>query len=66
METKLLHCPAGRPVLVLCEACGSEGRRYSGHPNDPHPRDEGPCSECGGTGELLVPSEPAEEEWTDD
>ena len=39
-------------ILVPCEACGSEGRIYRGHPNDPHPRDCGPCPECGGTGEI--------------
>lgn len=44
--------------LVLCEHCGSEGRIYSGHPNDPYPRDEGPCSVCEGTGMELVEVEP--------
>lgn len=40
--------------IVLCDACGSEGRIYCGHPNDPNPRDCGPCTECDGTGEALV------------
>jgi hypothetical protein len=34
----------------LCRRCGSEGRLYSGHPNDPHPVDAGECPDCGGTG----------------
>lgn len=45
--------------LVLCEACGSEGRIYGGHPNDPHPRDEGQCPCCEGTGLMLIDVEPA-------
>jgi hypothetical protein len=43
--------------FILCEACGSEGRIYSGHPNDPHPRDEGPCPVCEGTGRAEIPVE---------
>jgi hypothetical protein len=41
---------------ALCEACGSEGRIYSG--NDPHPRDEGPCPVCDGTGVVESKVEP--------
>jgi hypothetical protein len=28
----------GPPLIVPCQACGTEGQRYAGHPNDPHPR----------------------------
>lgn len=44
--------------LVLCDHCGSEGRLYHGHPNDPNPRDVGPCPVCEGTGMMLVETEP--------
>lgn len=47
----------GRPPevrMVLCEACGGEGRIYSGHPNNPHPREIGPCPTCEGTGLQIV------------
>ncbi len=44
--------------ILPCEACGSEGRIYSGHPNDPHPRDEGPCPWCEGTGGEIIETEP--------
>ncbi len=27
---------------------GTEGRIFIGRANDPHPRDGGPCPECGG------------------
>lgn len=42
---------------ILCDHCGSEGRLYSGHPNDPHPRDIGECPTCKGSG-ALIPGEP--------
>lgn len=38
------------PNLILCEACGSEGHLYNGHPNDPHPVYVGECPTCRGTG----------------
>lgn len=44
--------------FVLCERCGSEGRLYSGHSNDPNPRDVGRCSDCDETGYAEVPVEP--------
>ncbi|MDB5612098.1 MAG: hypothetical protein JWP25_8998 [Bradyrhizobium sp.] len=37
---------------ITCEACGGEGRDLRGHPNDPHPKDYGPCLACGGTGQI--------------
>lgn len=43
---------------VPCERCLSEGRLYGGHPNDPNPRDDGECPNCGGTGEEMIPVEP--------
>lgn len=49
-------------TLQLCERCGSEGRLYGGHPNDPDPRDEGECLTCEGAGELLFTTEPVTEE----
>jgi hypothetical protein len=47
--------------IVLCEACGSEGRIYTsrGGPDD---YDNGPCPECEGTGYAVVPVEPITEE----
>lgn len=35
-----------------CLQCGGEGRHLSGHPNDPHPIDNGPCRACDGTGRM--------------
>jgi hypothetical protein len=53
-----------RPVTVLCEACGGEGRRfisrYGG--NDPDVWDAGPCPMCEGTCYVDVESEPADME----
>lgn len=46
------------PRFIPCQACGSEGRRYSGHPNDPNPVDEGECGVCEGTGGEIVETEP--------
>lgn len=50
------------PRIVNCESCGSEGRVYVGHPNDPHPRDGGECEECDGTGREIIEAEPIEME----
>lgn len=47
-----------RPVLVLCEACGSEGRILTANGNDPDSIDHGECPYCEGTGLALVESEP--------
>jgi hypothetical protein len=44
--------------IVPCEHCGTEGRIYSGYSNDPHPKDEGPCPACEGTGGEIVEVEP--------
>lgn len=50
-----------RPVTLLCEACGGEGRiwksRYGG--NDPDVWDAGPCPVCNGTAYVEVDSEAA-------
>lgn len=46
------------PRIVPCEYCGSEGRIYVGHGNDPHPRDDGPCPACEGTGSEIIETEP--------
>lgn len=49
------------PRIVLCEACGSEGRvlraEYS---TDPNPRDCGPCPYCEGTGGEIIETQPIE------
>lgn len=42
-------------AMYVCTSCGGEGRIYSGHPNDPDPRDEGECEACGGDGRLSPP-----------
>jgi hypothetical protein len=51
--------------IVLCEVCGSEGRILTGHPNDPYPRDGGPCPACEGTGLEVIEVEPITEEDLD-
>lgn len=50
------------PRIWPCQWCGSEGRIYSGHPNDPDPRDEGACEACDGTGLEVIETEPIEME----
>lgn len=44
--------------IIPCEYCGSEGRILRGHPNDPYPRDCGPCPVCEGTGSEVIEVEP--------
>lgn len=44
--------------IVLCEACGSEGRIYRGLYEDE--RDCGPCLVCEGTGHEVIATEPIE------
>lgn len=51
----------GGERIVLCEACGSEGRVLTGHPNDPHPHDAGPCPHCNGAGLAVIETEPVTE-----
>lgn len=46
-----------RPILILCEACQSEGRLYTSN-GGPYDTDNGECPVCKGTGEVLVESEP--------
>lgn len=51
-------------VIVLCDACGSEGRilrSASGHPNDPDTIDCGECKTCEGTGFMIMEAEIAGE-----
>jgi hypothetical protein len=45
-----------RPLLVLCEACGSEGRLLTSN-GGPYDTDNGPCPYCDGTGLALVECE---------
>lgn len=61
------------PRIVLCEACGSEGRIYRaalrrGPPWDdgaPCEDDCGPCPCCDGTGLAVIETEPIEMEDLD-
>ena len=53
-----------RTRLILCEACGSEGRIYRGQYEDE--RDCGPCPECNGQGEVEVELECMDEFAWDD
>jgi hypothetical protein len=46
--------------IVFCEWCGSEGRIYHGHPNDPQPLDYGECPHCEGTGGEIIRTQPLE------
>ena len=48
-------CQHPRPIFVLCEACGSEGRIYTGSYEDE--RDLGECPVCHGTGREEVEGE---------
>ena len=48
------------PRVVPCTHCGSEGRLYSGHANDPNPLDCGECPVCKGTGGEIIETEPIE------
>jgi hypothetical protein len=54
------------PRIELCEYCGSEGRIYRGHPNDPEPRDDGPCPVCEGKCEVEIWTLPIEMEDLDE
>lgn len=45
-----------RPLMVLCEACGSEGRLLTSD-GGPYDVDNGPCPYCEGTGLALVECE---------
>jgi hypothetical protein len=48
--------PEGRGVIehrITCPSCAGEGRDLRGHPNDPDPKDYGPCDVCGGTGRVA-------------
>lgn len=49
---------AMRPVLILCEACQSEGRIITSD-GGPYDTDHGQCEVCDGTGTVLVESETA-------
>lgn len=44
--------------IVLCEACGSEGRVLRGQYEDE--RDYGPCPYCEGTGGEIIETQPIE------
>jgi len=46
-----------RPILVLCEACQSEGRIYT-NDGGPYEIDNGECPVCKGRGEVFVECEP--------
>lgn len=57
------------PRIVLCEACGSEGRIIvrtigyepgCGHPHMWGERDDGECPWCEGTGGEIVETQPIE------
>jgi hypothetical protein len=56
-EVSASSSPDTRPLLVLCEACGSEGRLLTSD-GGPYDTDNGPCPYCSGTGLALVESEP--------
>jgi len=47
--------------IVLCEACGSEGRILSCD-GGPYDTDGGPCPYCEGTGGELIKVQPITEE----
>ncbi len=44
--------------FINCEHCGTEGRIYVGRPNDPNPRDDGPCPVCNGECAVEIEVEP--------
>lgn len=53
-----------RPVLVLCECCGSEGRILTSN-GGPYDTDNGECPVCKGDGLALVESEAVTQEDLD-
>jgi hypothetical protein len=64
--SRLTLTEADSPRLVLCEACGSEGRIYTrtigyepgcGHAHSWGERDDGECPYCEGTGGALIATE---------
>lgn len=55
---KLRKSKMENPRIIPCTRCGSEGRLYSGHPNDPNPVDDGECPACEGTGGEVIETEP--------
>jgi hypothetical protein len=52
------------PRLVLCDACGSEGRIYCGQFDDEW--DAGECPWCEGTGGELIPTRPIDADDLED
>jgi hypothetical protein len=46
--------------LIECPACEGYGRAVIKTGPEVWDTDERPCSECGGTGEVLAPTEPVE------
>lgn len=48
---------ADRPILILCEACQSEGRILTSD-GGPYDTDNGECPICKGRGDLLIECEP--------
>jgi hypothetical protein len=51
-----------------CPICGGEGRKLAGHPNNPEPRDQGPCDYCHGKAQIritiwIAPNAPPAECW---
>lgn len=57
--TNVLSSPdtGPRPLMVLCEACQSEGRLLTSD-GGPYDTDHGPCPYCEATGYALVECEP--------
>lgn len=45
-----------RPILVLCEACQSEGRILTSD-GGPYDTDHGECPVCKGRGDVLIETE---------
>lgn len=46
------------PIFIQCPSCLGEGREFQGHPNDPDPRDGGPCWTCNGERVVEVETQP--------
>jgi hypothetical protein len=57
-DRTLMTDPDPLTIWVLCEYCGGEGVKYTGHQNDPFPKYVGPCQVCNGSGTEEVEANP--------
>jgi DnaJ-class molecular chaperone len=56
---------ANSETIVVCEACGGEGRILIVMPGESDPEDHGPCDYCQGTGREVIKTQPIDIEDRD-